>query len=178
MDLNQLANLGEFVGGFAVLVTLVYLVLQVRQGNANARSTSRQALIDTWSDAVFEIGKHRDLTRIGGEGLHDFEGLSEDDRSQFTFLISKSVMNVYNGVLLHREGMLDRETLDFFAGFIASAIQCPGGAAWWASTPYPQAVKDYVEEFQKRNEGAIPPMDTYWGYWIRPWQRNTGTPLS
>ncbi len=31
MDLTQLANLGEFIGGLAVLVTLIYLALQVRQ---------------------------------------------------------------------------------------------------------------------------------------------------
>ncbi len=41
MELNQLANLGEFVGGVAVLVTLVYLVVQVRQSNTNARGASR-----------------------------------------------------------------------------------------------------------------------------------------
>ncbi len=171
MDLTQLANLGEFIGGVAVLVTLIYLVLQIRQGNANARASSRQTLIDTWSDTTFEMGCHRDLCRIAGEGLNDFEGLSEGDRSQFTFLISKSVMNVYNGVLLHKEGMLDRETLDYFAAFIASAIRCPGGAAWWASTPYPQELKDYVQDFERRHEGAIPRMDEYWGYWIRQWER-------
>jgi hypothetical protein len=31
MDLTQLANLGEFIGGVAVLVTLIYLATQVRQ---------------------------------------------------------------------------------------------------------------------------------------------------
>ena len=31
MDLTQLANLGEFLGGVAVLVTLAYLAVQVRQ---------------------------------------------------------------------------------------------------------------------------------------------------
>ncbi len=30
MDLTQLANLGEFIGGVAVVVTLVYLAVQVR----------------------------------------------------------------------------------------------------------------------------------------------------
>lgn len=30
MNLTQLANLGEFVGGVAVLVTLVYLAVQIR----------------------------------------------------------------------------------------------------------------------------------------------------
>ena len=52
MDLHQLANLGEFIGGIAVLVTLIYLVLQVRQGNSNARASARQTLIDTMTVSV------------------------------------------------------------------------------------------------------------------------------
>ncbi len=39
MDLTQLANLGEFIGGVAVLVTLIYLALQVRQGTQAAEAT-------------------------------------------------------------------------------------------------------------------------------------------
>ncbi len=39
MDLTQLANLGEFIGGVAVVVTLVYLAAQVRQ-NTNAIKVS------------------------------------------------------------------------------------------------------------------------------------------
>ena len=31
MDLTQLGNLGEFIGGVAVLVTLIYLAVQMRQ---------------------------------------------------------------------------------------------------------------------------------------------------
>ena len=38
MDLTQLANLGEFIGGVAVLVTLVYLAVQVRQGEVAAQA--------------------------------------------------------------------------------------------------------------------------------------------
>ena len=34
VELNQLANLGEFIGGVAVLVTLAHLVVQVRQSHA------------------------------------------------------------------------------------------------------------------------------------------------
>lgn len=33
MDLTQLANLGEFISGVAVLVTLIYLAVRLRQGN-------------------------------------------------------------------------------------------------------------------------------------------------
>ena len=49
MDLNQLAQIGEFVGGGAVLVTLVYLALQVRLGNDLARSEAVYNAVNTWS---------------------------------------------------------------------------------------------------------------------------------
>lgn len=49
MDLAQLANFGEFVGGLAVLVTLVYLALQVRQGNDLAREEAIHRAVNTWS---------------------------------------------------------------------------------------------------------------------------------
>ncbi len=41
MDLNQLANLGEFIGGVAVLVTLIVLLFQIR---ANSRLLEVQTL--------------------------------------------------------------------------------------------------------------------------------------
>ncbi len=41
MDLTQLANLGEFIGGVAVLVTLIYLAVQIRQ-TASAQKIAAQ----------------------------------------------------------------------------------------------------------------------------------------
>ncbi len=38
MDLTQLANLGEFVGGIAVVVTLVDLAVQVRGSTREQRA--------------------------------------------------------------------------------------------------------------------------------------------
>ena len=43
MDLTQLANLGEFIGGLAVLATLVYLAVQMRQSNQMERVQAHRA---------------------------------------------------------------------------------------------------------------------------------------
>lgn len=40
MDLTQLANLGEFIGGVAVLVTLIYLAVQIRAGRKTFKLAS------------------------------------------------------------------------------------------------------------------------------------------
>ena len=46
MTLDDLGNLGDFLGAIAVLVTLVYLAIQVRQSSALTRAQTRQSLAD------------------------------------------------------------------------------------------------------------------------------------
>ena len=46
MDLTQLANLGEFIGGVAVLVTLIYLAAQVRQSTRAQEQANELAKAD------------------------------------------------------------------------------------------------------------------------------------
>src|SRR5215472_17982281 len=43
MSLSDLASLGSFVSGFAVLASLIYLALQVRQAEKNQRGLMQQA---------------------------------------------------------------------------------------------------------------------------------------
>ncbi len=44
MDLNQLADLGEFIGGVAVLLTLLYLAAQLRQNTQVATAQLHQEI--------------------------------------------------------------------------------------------------------------------------------------
>ena len=46
MSIQDLGALGEFVSSVVVLVTLVYLAIQVRQGNLHARSQARQRMVE------------------------------------------------------------------------------------------------------------------------------------
>ncbi len=169
MELAELANIGEFVGGVAVLVTLIYLVIQVRQGNSNSRASARQSLIDTWSKTMFDLGHDRELLRIGGAGFRDFESLSDPDKTQFVFLMSQYVGNVYNGILLYREGLLDLETLDQIGGLIAWAVVMKGGSAWWELTIHPQEVKDYIRDYLDRKGDEMVSMEEGIPFWTRPW---------
>ena len=47
MNLDDLGNIGDFLGAIAVLVTLVYLAIQVRQSSATTRAQTRQSLADS-----------------------------------------------------------------------------------------------------------------------------------
>lgn len=47
MTLDDLGDLSDFLGAIAVLVTLVYLAIQVRQSSALTRVQTRQSVADS-----------------------------------------------------------------------------------------------------------------------------------
>ena len=47
MTLNDLGSIGEFVSAIAVLITLIYLAVQIRQNSATTRALIRQSLADS-----------------------------------------------------------------------------------------------------------------------------------
>ncbi len=46
MSISELGSLGEFIGSIAVLITLVYLVYQIRQNTLSIKSQSRYFVLD------------------------------------------------------------------------------------------------------------------------------------
>lgn len=70
MDLTQLANLGEFIGGVAVLVTLVYLASQTRQTRAAAQESARLAAVEGTYASTMSYGRWRGLV-LGDPALAD-----------------------------------------------------------------------------------------------------------
>jgi len=51
MSISDLAAIGSFVSGIAVAVTLVFLVIQIRQTNRNQRSLMQQGHLTMLVDA-------------------------------------------------------------------------------------------------------------------------------
>ena len=64
MTLEQAAYLAEIIGVIVIVVTLIYLSLQVRQGAELLRSESRQAQVTNDLDGVYKFVDHPELGRL------------------------------------------------------------------------------------------------------------------
>ena len=82
MDITTLAAWGEFLGGIAVVVSLVYLAGQIR---SNTRMLQVSATV-AYGESDMEIAKlliaDPEVARIFREGAADRESLSIDERSR------------------------------------------------------------------------------------------------
>jgi hypothetical protein len=156
MTIEQLGSLGEFLGSIAVLVTLIYLAIQIRQNTRQARAASRQSLIDTFYDFAWKMGSDEGVANIMFSGLSDFESLSDQEKFRFNNLLARFEGNLYNGLLLHEAGLLDEDTLNEIGDRFASSVARGGGKLWYESTPLSPLVKLYVQERQKKLDIGYP----------------------
>ena len=63
MNILELGAIGELVGGVAVMVTLIYLAVQVRQNTKIVRASSMQAPTDSSSTFLTSITRSSTLTK-------------------------------------------------------------------------------------------------------------------
>jgi len=82
MDIMELGAIGELVGGIAVVVSLIYVGLQLKQGTVATRSNAHQAeaanstalLLRATDPHVFELLR---------SAHKNYEGLSEQEQIEF-----------------------------------------------------------------------------------------------
>ena len=97
MELGQLADVGEFLGGVAVIVSLVYLAAQIRQNTRqlehNSELVRASAELETarlMADWHATIATAPDIVRIWG--AHMSEGataLTAEERARFVWVIAQ-----------------------------------------------------------------------------------------
>ena len=128
MTIFELGALGEFLGSIAVVFTLIYLALQIRQNTRSGRAQSRQTLINQWSSTNWELSRDPELLRIYAEALTNWPDLPNDEKTMFDIGMGHYLANIQNGLLLRDSGMLDDGTLDQVAGFMLICIRSSGGS--------------------------------------------------
>ena len=94
MELTQLAQLGEFIGGVGVFATLIYLTIQVRQSNATqsksallARANANENAARGWS--VFrKMLTDPELSSIWRKA-HADEEISPDEKVRLHYIVAE-----------------------------------------------------------------------------------------
>ncbi len=129
MTLVELGALGEFVAAIAVLVTLVYLTLQVRQGNALARAQTRQRMVE---EAERELHKIVDDPTIFKCFLKE-DPLSEEEKIKLVCWLIASLRQREYEWFQYRDGNIDREIWEAYRSVMLTHLTTPRTREWWGS---------------------------------------------
>ena len=147
MALQDLANLGELVSSIAVILSLVYLAIQVRQNTASIRTENyARALerISTMQSLLFEDGK---LARLQSQGVLNPSVLTPEERLQLTWWLMEAFGAFEFMFHQARSGTLPDEVWTRWSATSAWWVSFPGVQAWWQAkpTPFSRSFTSYVD---------------------------------
>jgi len=148
VTLQDLGNIGELVGAIGVVVSLVYLGVQIRQNTRSVRSASFQEAIRDVITITDALATDRELSRIYWKGLADFDCLEQDERRRFSAYLVGMFRRFENIVYQTRHGALDASSWEGVMETAIITLSRPGGVAWWAQAQdlFPRDFRRYVEQ--------------------------------
>ena len=111
MDLTQLANLGDFIGGVAVLVTLVYLAIQIRQNTRAVHTASYAQAAEPFYGLLEQISRDGDFAEIVGKSLGSPETLTEIEELRFQGWASMVLYAYENLLRAYESGQITEDAL-------------------------------------------------------------------
>ena len=159
MSLSDLAALGSFVSGVAVLISLIYLALQVRQTKRNQQIAIRHSR----ATRVVELHLALADVAVADAWLHGSgspQELTLTELSQFNSLCRALFFHFEDSFYQREEGLLNDAAFETVVAGIRLSARSPGfRAAWKMARP------NFGGRFLSFMDGAVaasasaPPMD-------------------
>ena len=159
MELSQLADVGEFIGGAAVLVTLVYLASQVRQSAQATRASAFQASTNEIGRVNQLLADDGDLSTIMLKGWQDPDSLSPLERIRFGFVIN-SVLRIYESIFYQmKQNAVEQEVWKSHEDRLLAILRLPGASHLWEESSelsfQPSLCRHVNELLETQGDGAI-----------------------
>lgn len=131
MTLSDLASIGSFVSGIAVLASLIFIGAQMLQNNRAVRAVASQAHAANFQQILAVAIENGDVARLWRIGLADLTALTDDERTRFLVLAS-SLFRFYEAARLQwRHGQLDKEHWENIVFQVSDFGSQPGIRAYW-----------------------------------------------
>jgi len=136
MSLNDLANLAQVIGAIAVVISLIYVALQIRQNTNAVRSATAQSVHEHFANWYHLIAADAELSRIAANGLRDYQSLSETERTRFISAFMSFLSYSQNAFLKWRQGLLAPSLWLGWEQVMMNLFGAPGGKAFWKERGY------------------------------------------
>jgi hypothetical protein len=99
--------LAELLGAIGVIVSLLYLAVQIRQNTRQSRSNAQQAILHELGNALRAQAQNKEWAELLNRGLQGLDDLDPIEKLQFLSHVAQ-ILRLYESAYLHHlDGTLD-----------------------------------------------------------------------
>lgn len=154
MTLQDWGAIGELIGGVAVIVTLVYLSVQIREYRIGMSSATFHSTMQGFNQLNAMLGSDPDLAEVLERGARDPDSLDTQEQYQFVWL-QRSYVNIYENLYQQfLRGACPESYWVRYARELQQTLDTPGGRIFRARNATYQELYAYLDTMPKNEVPA------------------------
>jgi len=137
MELQTLANVGEFLGGLGVIVSIIYLAIQVRINTSSQRSESYARSLERMASIQQLLASDSTIAKIFSQGITDPSQISIIQKTQLSFVLTEFFGYLEFMFFQAQQRNISAALWDRWLETLKWWLTFPGILAWWKGKPTP-----------------------------------------
>jgi hypothetical protein len=143
MNWEAIGAIGEIVGGAGVIISLLYLAIQIRKDARARRANAIHEQSRAFAEAQRTAATNTELLDVYFRGIQDFSCLKGPELVRFSAFFGHTFRVWEDSYFQWMDGNLDRRIWNGHEAIIDDMVSLPGVHAWW-----PTRSHWYSAEFQ------------------------------
>ena len=131
LSLEQASNLAELVGVALVIVSIIYLTIQVRQNTKAMRIQTVHDLSAMYIEAQSSIAQNGELMALVQRGQFNYGALDAEEQGRFGIQVAALLRMFSDLHYQHLQGTLDYDEWLGFKCLVEDTLAYPGFQAVW-----------------------------------------------
>ena len=131
MNWEAISAVSDFLAALAVIVTLGYLAVQIRQNTSTLKSTATQGAHDQTAALYDLLASDSELSEIFVRGLEAPDTLDESETARFFSLLMSATFKMQNWYMQTESGAIEGELLTSWMKVIRQLSALPGWQEFW-----------------------------------------------
>jgi hypothetical protein len=150
MSLSDFSSVGNIIGAFAVVISLIYLGMQIRQNTRHAQAVIQQSRSSLLCEHSLRIADSHALDAFM-RGMAGDTNLTLVEQAQFIFMCRSMFFISEDHFLQNRVGLLTKDAWVTFVSTVRSAMgSCGYRAAWRANRPlFSVEFRNFMDEMMR-----------------------------
>ena len=132
MNWEAIGAVGELIGSVAVVLTIAYLAVQIRQSGKASISVSTNQSRSAVTDVIGAISSNTDAVNTYSQGLLDRDSLERHEKIRFDLIIFQQLRCIETIFLEYREGLLPKEVFEGQWRGEQAILRTKGGRESWS----------------------------------------------
>jgi hypothetical protein len=131
MNWEAIGAIGDAVGGFGVLATLLYLAVQTRQNTRAVRAATYSQVADSFADVSLALFQDPDASRLIRRAREEPGSLTPEEVERYELFLLSYMRRAENMYFQSEEGTLDADTWLGIRESIFIVLGTEPSDRWW-----------------------------------------------